>query len=176
MIEDGGFIWSETSVMKLIKDKKCLEVRDDFHEGPLHWAVVNGRLDIVEKLLEDGADPNFPTGLHFKLTPLQYAAETANVAISKLLIENGADINIRSWRNQAPIQFAIGEDLLEQVKLLVSYGADITRKGKDDTYPLDQALSSKAYKCADFLLSINAKKAKSLEDYPSKGCTLERCR
>lgn len=165
MMEVDGIIWSEDSVMKLIQDKKCLEIRDDFNEAPIHWAVIKGRLDIVKKLLDSGADPNFPTGLHFKLTPLQLSAETEYVAISNLLIERGADINTQSWRNQAPIHFAIEEDKLEQLKLLVSHGADLTLKSANDCYPLDQALKGKAFKCAEFLLSINAKKEKSLEDY-----------
>ena len=54
---------------------------------PLHIAVANNHLKIVEKLLKKGADPNIKTSGN-ENTPLHFAAEANNLEMLELLVKN----------------------------------------------------------------------------------------
>ncbi len=58
----------------------------------LHWATYNGNTQMVELLLDHGADPNLYCRLG--MTPLHIAACWNFPDIAELLIRNGADVNM----------------------------------------------------------------------------------
>lgn len=62
---------------------------------PLHWAVKNGHLNVVNYLIERGANLNSKDEGH--VTPLHMACQTSNVDIASLLIKNGCDVEIKNW-------------------------------------------------------------------------------
>jgi hypothetical protein len=61
---------------------------------PLQWACCFSRTDIVQVLIEAGADVNFAAASdNSHGTPLQNAAQSGNYEIVVLLVKHGADVN-----------------------------------------------------------------------------------
>ncbi|KAI1350251.1 ankyrin repeat-containing domain protein [Xylaria sp. FL0043] len=96
---------------------------------PLQLAAETGQLDLVQMLLEHGADPNSAAAYSYGRTPLQAAAssELPNEEIVKLLITKGAEVN-------APPGFVGGITSLQGAAirghinialLLIENGADV---------------------------------------------------
>ena len=55
-------------------------------ETPLHWACINGNLDIVRLLLEAGADPTMVDDEDNSI--LHFAVETSNLTVAYFILEN----------------------------------------------------------------------------------------
>lgn len=104
---------------------------DDSRNYPLVAAVQYGHLEIVEKLLEAGADIEIGkcNGSHslknIGITPLVMACSMGDLAIIKSLIARGADIETKQDDGKTPLVVAIEYFKLEVVKLLLAFGADV---------------------------------------------------
>jgi ankyrin repeat protein len=61
--------------------------------SPLMLAIKAGRADIVQLLIDHGADVNQHPRFHTWRTPLQYAAEIGSLDMVQLLLRYGADVN-----------------------------------------------------------------------------------
>ena len=86
------------------------------------------RTDMVEVLLNAGADVNAPAGPHEDdRTALQHATELGNLEMVKLLLSHGADMNAPavSYYGRTALQKATELGSLEMVKLLLSNGAEV---------------------------------------------------
>jgi ankyrin repeat protein len=79
--------------------------QEDDHRTPLHFAVANGRLELVQILLGHGADVNAAAGRDNR-TPLHKASERGHVNIVQLLIQNGADVYARDESQSTPLHLA----------------------------------------------------------------------
>ena len=85
-------------------------------------ATIEGNVEEVRSLLENGADVNTQDDKGW--TPLMFAAKSQDVEMAKLLMENGADNEIRNdERNKAiwiakngPVMKVIFEGIMKQVK------------------------------------------------------------
>ena len=126
--------------------------------GGFNWAVMQGRIDIMELQLKAGLDPlecgtdvvgisvftNKPNSLDFLLkhgfnaneihidhSLLTLAIYHKHPQCVKVLIENGADVNMVA-RGKHPLNSAIKKNNAEVVKLLLDAGA----KPNDKTYKL----------------------------------------
>ncbi|KAF5007192.1 hypothetical protein FDECE_6454, partial [Fusarium decemcellulare] len=93
----------------------------------LQEAVVTGEEDVVDCLLEAGADINAPPWRHGGRTAFQAAAECGHTHLVELLVKAGANINA----SPAPVdgrtclQAAAEENNVDMVRLLLQLGADI---------------------------------------------------
>ncbi len=72
---------------------------------PLYGAVCTGSLELVELLLDHGADIN---ALSFGWTALHAAAGQGNRGMVELLLARGADIQIKSSNNKTAIELLSG--------------------------------------------------------------------
>jgi cytohesin len=68
---------------------------------PLHVAVDNGLLQVVQLLLKEKADVN--SACDDGITPLHVAARQGQREIAELLLSQGADINVRTKRGVTPL-------------------------------------------------------------------------
>lgn len=71
---------------------------------PLHFACLNGNIDLVNLLLYNGAHTDAETTL--KYTVLHLAAQKGHVEVFKLLINSGANLNATDMFNNTPLHYA----------------------------------------------------------------------
>ena len=74
---------------------------------PLHHAVDEGMLEMVEKLIEIGADPNIQDTEG--MTPLHYAVELDNSEVLQALLKaKGVDLSIQDLNGKSILEIAQG--------------------------------------------------------------------
>ena len=89
----------------LIEQGVDLELRDeDTGATALHFAVMKGRMELIEQIVTRRADVNSRT--RNSTTPLHTAVVYARKEIAEFLLDNGADIQARSARGVSAIEFA----------------------------------------------------------------------
>ena len=109
------------------------------HAGELSKATKARDINLVRRLLEQGADPHEKDyGISGSL--LHYAVEFERSGdLAKLLIEHGADINaVNTQFGTTPLMYAARSNLPALV-LLLSKGADISKKDMHGRTALDWA-------------------------------------
>lgn len=93
--------------------------------SPLVCAAENGRADVVDALLDAGADVNKGTGYKRNDTPLLMASENGHTEVVRLLLNAGADVG----RSDVDAITALGKAArgghYQIVKLLLEGGADV---------------------------------------------------
>ena len=170
---------NDEEFLRLVSDKKFnLNQYDalkifEFFEGirrtPLQEACYLENPYYVEKLLENGADPNYPKlgKEDTDLLPLPLATgysivdlnHTQNaVKIVKMLLEYGADPNVILPRGRTCLIDIVAlnpkyynEYHYEIVKLLVEYGTDISIKDQDGFTAYDYAVKYNRTELYDLL-------------------------
>lgn len=95
--------------------KKFIEVKDLNGNTPLHWAALNGHLDMVTSLIQNGA--NVESIEDFGRTPLHFAALGGHHAVCQALIENGANLDAVEIDGASPLMFAISANRITQDEL-----------------------------------------------------------
>ena len=91
----------------LEKDKVNINKLNEKGLSPLHIAVINGNLEIINILLKNGADPNIKS-LNKKQTPLHLAYIFKSLAtneIINLLIKYNSNPNIEDIYNKKPHEY-----------------------------------------------------------------------
>lgn len=102
-------------------------------------ACQNNDLNAVQKLLDQGTDPNVQD--EQKRTPLHYAAEHGNSEIIELLFSKDAEPDVYNIDGNAPLHLAVLNDRLDAVKELLENGADPDVQNEDGNTPLHLAAS-----------------------------------
>ena len=137
---------------------------------PLQKACYLENPYYVEKLLENGADPNYPNNFegYEDFLPLRYAVWPSvtggdamardAVKVVKTLLEYGADPNVIAWRGRTCLIDVVNHDSqyyneyhYEIVKLLVEYGTDISIKDQDGFTAYDYAVKYNRTELYDLL-------------------------
>ena len=111
---------------------------------PLHIAVINGNLEIINFMLEKGANPNIKS-FNKKQTPLHYAYIFKNIKANKiknLLIKYKADPNIEDINNKKPKEYSL--------KYKESSDVDnYTSSNENDNDNFDNKIKEKNYKISE---------------------------
>jgi uncharacterized protein len=97
-------------------------------EGALHLAALNGHLDVVNILLEAGADANLRDANEW--TPIFKAAynhelDRGFAPVVKALIDHGGDVNARIFYGITPLMLAAGGGEAAVCEALLDAGADV---------------------------------------------------
>jgi ankyrin repeat protein len=118
---------------------------------PLHSAAAYDRRDILQLLLDAGADVNGVTadgsmlfcGPKFEKgdTPMNVAARNGHPKSVEFLLTHGAKVNAVNDEGQTALNCALGEnnpDVAEQIaRLLIDHHADVNAADKEGRTPLD---------------------------------------
>jgi uncharacterized protein len=117
----------------------------------LGLASYLGHKEIVEYLVQKGADVNSASKNSMKVMPLHSAVATKKVDIAEVLLKNGAKVNAKQDSGWTPLHEAALHGHSDMIKLLLRFGADKTIKKDDGDTPLDVALHNKRENVADLL-------------------------
>jgi ankyrin repeat protein len=95
-------------------------------------ASRDGSKEMVELLLEHGADVNAPPARMYGATSLQFAAIKGLLGIAYLLLENGADVNAPPAEvdGRTALEGAVEHGRIDMVQLLLNAGANISQDGQ----------------------------------------------
>ncbi|KXH41208.1 hypothetical protein CSIM01_03414 [Colletotrichum simmondsii] len=98
----------------------------------LQQAVEDGSLEILEVLLEAGADVNAPAARRRGATALQLAAITGRLGIAKMLIDLGANVNAPRAEEdgRTALEGAAERGKIDMIQYLLYEGAETRGRGR----------------------------------------------
>jgi len=122
--------------------------------SPEGFTALHGNLnhtDVVELLIDKGADINAVSNNAFLATPLQSALAMGWTHAAKLLIARNANVNCRGEEGGTPLHEVAGNGQIELARLLLDNGANINAKDDNGKTPLTIAVQSKQTAMSKFL-------------------------
>ena len=90
----------------------------------LHWAALNGDVEVTSMLLYAGANWRAMTRLG-GFVPLHLAAQSGSDAVLGLLIAAGADVSLRTATGATPLMLAASSGSTRAVEQLLGRGVDV---------------------------------------------------
>ena len=101
----------------------------------LHLNAKDGNTEIVQKLIEDGADIEIKDKKNGS-TPLLWACQNGHTHVVKTLLEKGANVKAASFLKKTALHFASQSGQVNLVETLLKEGLHINAKDNDGTTPL----------------------------------------
>ncbi len=117
----------------------------------LHFAIGRSKLDMVEFLLDQDADPDI---LYQDKTALMYAIKNNETAIIKFLVELGVSVKVENKRSKTALHYAAQYSTPEIVRLLLENGAKATHSDASGQTPLMIAEAKKNIPVAKLLKGL----------------------
>ncbi|MGC9367824.1 MAG: ankyrin repeat domain-containing protein, partial [bacterium] len=134
-------------------DPNNINSTDSDGRTPLHIASWQGRVDIIEDLIKNGANVN-EKDLANNETPLFYGIEEERVV--RVLLENGAEVNIADFEGETPLLEASRNNDVEIINLLLDNGAEVNVVNEKGYTPLLISVSYENYDVAELLVNAGA--------------------
>jgi ankyrin repeat protein len=126
-------------VKTLIAEGANVDELDPNGDAPLVMAAYLGHADIVQMLLEAGADLT-AVDPGMKATALHAAAYAGRTEAARLLIRYGIDIDKQGPKNgYTALHDAIWQNNVETARVIIDAGADLTLRSHSGETPLDFA-------------------------------------
>ena len=123
-------------VRMLVERGADLNAEGMYGRTPLYYAALCGQSNIVDYLLDKGADPTKGASWKGHNTPLHVAAFEGHVSIVAALIEHGVKVDLLDDAQQTPLHEAAWHGQPDVVRYLISQGADVNAKDKSGHTPL----------------------------------------
>ncbi len=138
--------WVELVREHIRRDPLRVHERGWIRETALHWASHNGLIEVMEALLDGGAEIEAHEVGLYGGTPLQWASEHEPAAVA-LLLARGANLEARNQMPDADFYGATAlivnatqrNDCAEVTELLLAAGADIHARDAAGKSALDHA-------------------------------------
>eukprot|EP00922_Rhytidocystis_sp_ex-Travisia-forbesii_P025762 GHVS01037788.1.p1 GENE.GHVS01037788.1~~GHVS01037788.1.p1 ORF type:complete len:269 (-),score=42.16 GHVS01037788.1:1006-1812(-) len=139
------------------------------HIPLLHLPMITNRLcrfchagsaEEVEKLLADGANPNFSREDASRRQPLHCAVEAGHVQVAQLLLQFGASVDGTEAHGFTPLMLAVVsekrhvDETVPLLDLLVRNGADVNATDHSSNTALHLAAASSSSNSLSFLLAL----------------------
>ncbi|MEM7454859.1 MAG: ankyrin repeat domain-containing protein [Planctomycetota bacterium] len=149
----------ESAALLLIENGADPNKTDNFKSTPLITACQSGgMLNVVEKLLEGGADPTHANEQGF--TAIHGAAQSVNqengLQILELLIEDVEDVNLVSQYSGTPLSLAVTANNSAAVEMLLAKGASVDIVAANWIPHLQFAATSGNARMVDLLIDAGA--------------------
>lgn len=100
-----------------------------YGESPLHWAVQHGNPEIIQLLIENGAQLGARDS-HKGEMPIHWVAGYGPIDNMKFLIDSGADVNARDNDDNNPLHHAALKGTSEKILMLLRLGTDVNLKNR----------------------------------------------
>ena len=130
-------------------------------------AIATNQLDMVQLLIDRGANVNLPATRGVKRTPLQKAAEVGSRAIIKLLLDYGAEVNAAPAERGGgtALQLACTGGYIGIAELLLEYGANLAVPPSkvDGRSPIEGAAEHGRFDMVHFLIRLCPQTPSQLE-------------
>ncbi len=123
---------------------------------PLHQAVMDGNLAMVELLLAEGAFIDWQNSVGTTALLLATSTEEPQVEVIQVLLERQANTEIGNVNGRTPLISAAGYGDTEIVDLLLRYDADVGHANNKGATPLHLAVYANSMVCAHMLLTQGA--------------------
>ncbi|KAK4082901.1 uncharacterized protein Triagg1_1791 [Trichoderma aggressivum f. europaeum] len=137
-----------------LENDKRAESWAKHRDTPLHIAAREGKADVVQKLLMQGADVDAKD--KYGGTALFDAAHGGKADVAKLLLNEGADIEAKKNDGDTVLHEMSFHGRVDMVNLLLKHGADIEAKTKGGRTPLGVAIDNEKPDTAKILLTRGA--------------------
>ena len=123
---------------------------DGYGRTALHYAILDGDLEVARKLLAEGADANAADDNGW--TPLHVAAAASNAACVALLLETGANVEAKDSFGNTPLVKAVfaSSGRGECILLLRAAGANETERNNHGVSAVSLARSIANFPVAQF--------------------------
>lgn len=112
---------------------------------------------IIEKLLEAGADPNEIGNGRGSELPLISAVRGNKEDLVRLLIDSGADVNQKGKYGNTPLHVAIDCVYPDMVKLLIDSGADVNKTSGQFMHYLPLQVANKTLEEKSYIFKKDAR-------------------
>ncbi|CAI9096506.1 OLC1v1032671C5 [Oldenlandia corymbosa var. corymbosa] len=135
--------FGQTQIVKLLSSAKPSSICgvnsvDEEGWGPLHSAASSGNLEIVEVLLDTGADVNLKN--NGGRTAIHYAASKGWLKIAELLVSHGAKLNAKDKVGCTALHRAASIGNSELCEYLIEEGAEVDEVDRAGQTPLMNAV------------------------------------
>uniref|UniRef100_A0A0D9RFP5 Uncharacterized protein n=1 Tax=Chlorocebus sabaeus TaxID=60711 RepID=A0A0D9RFP5_CHLSB len=140
--------------MTVTKKTIDLNKRDVKKRTALHWACVNGHVEVVTFLVDRKCQLDILDGE--SRTPLMKALQCQREACANILIDSGADLNVVDIYGNTALHYAVYSENLSMVAKLLSHGAVIEVQNKASLTPFLLAIMKRSERIVEFLLTKNA--------------------
>jgi len=130
------------------------EVNQVDHNGntPLAWAASEGRTDVLQLLIDSGADVNQQ---NFQgETPLYLASSRGHARMCELLIASGADASLETIEGSCAVHAAAAGGHQETIRVLATYGAYMNAADHEGETPLFYAIREGHRAVVEFLVNV----------------------
>jgi len=152
----AAYLGDMEKLKKYLQDGIDINSQEDFGSTPLHAAANSGKKDIVEFLINKGADVDAKAKDVFGLTPLYCAAMHNYEDIADLLLAKGADVNAKDNHGYTLLYYAIWDSNKDAIRLLISKGANVNVKDDYGYTPLVYAIWENDKDMVEILISKGA--------------------
>ena len=155
-IADAASRGDRVAVMALLKKAADVNAAQGDGMTALHWAAMNGDLEMTQMLLVAGANVRATTRLG-TYTPLYLASQQGHAGVIDALVKAGADVKAGTPNGTTPLMVAAASGELDAVKVLVENGGDVNGKdGVRQQTPLMYAAASNRAAVIEYLASKGA--------------------
>lgn len=141
--------------MLLESEPQLADARDSSGKTPLHWACMGVHQDIINYLVDKGANVNAQD--NNRVTPLHSLSIRGQGECVKLLIEKGAKVGLKNINGNDALFYAAYAGHKDIVEILCDNGANINSKNNSGLTPIDLAIDNNHHKTVQFLISLGGK-------------------
>jgi ankyrin repeat protein len=137
-IHDAAKTGDLAKVKVLIRnDPDLVSAKDETGRTALHWACRGVHIEIIEYLIECGADLNVKDA--YDITPLHSVVSRDHARAAELLIRHGVLLDEPMYDQRTPLHIAAGKGSGQIVSLLIEAGASLDVRDAYEGTPLHAA-------------------------------------
>ena len=126
-IADAASRGDREAVKALLKEAADVNAAQGDGMTALHWAAMNGDLELAEMLIVAGANTRATTRLG-SYTPLYLASQHGHGGVISALVKAGSDVKSGTPNGTTPLMVAAAAGKVDAVQALIDAGADVNAK------------------------------------------------
>ena len=126
-VADAAARGDREAVKTLLKQAADVNAAQGDGMTALHWAAMNGDLELAQMLIFAGANVRATTRLG-TYTPLYLASQQGHGNVIQSLVKAGADVKSGTPNGTTPLMVAAASGEIDAVRALIDAGADVNAK------------------------------------------------